>query len=234
MENIISSYIDRVDQAILKANESIKIKQDPLFWYKKRLNELNTKLSEPILKMGGMSTPEVRIFLNELVDRETNYLEIGSHTGSTFVSAMYGNKPRKSFAIDIFESEKILKTFLENCQLHKLNTFTLIRNDSFKLNETQKQMIEDINVYFYDGAHDEIDHEMALTYYYDNLSKAFILIVDDWVHPEAVAGTISAIKKLNLKVHKKWELGYSQHFRKFRDDLSWHNGLYVAVLEKQL
>jgi len=211
------------------------------FWNEENcLEQLKTKLTRSIFDIHGMSTPEVRIFLNELVKEDTNYLEIGIHIGSTFVSAMYGNKPNSSFAIDVFRTEKEVRNFLQNCRNNRLSDFICIRNDSFSLYPKQKQNIKNINTYFYDGGHSTKDHEMSLTYFYGNLSDVFILIVDDWVHPAAKKGTLSAIEKMNLKIQKDWEFGYSQHLRiknpieAVRNlGLSWHNGLYVAVLEKQ-
>jgi hypothetical protein len=70
-----------------------------------------------------------------------------------------------------------------------------------------------------------------LTYYYDNLANVFIFIVDDWVHSPAKEGTLKAIEKLNLKVHKKWEIGKPQR-ETDTPGLTWHNGLYLAVCEK--
>ena len=200
--------------------------------YKIRSKICNSK----ILDIHGMSTAEVRIFLNELVKNDTNYLEIGLYTGSTFLSAMYENEPNKSFAIDSFndfedkDGKKIMDEFLHNCSAISIRNFCFIKSDSFSLTEEQKQNIKDINLYFYDAGHSYRDHFYALKYYLDALSKIFIFIVDDWTHPEAQYGTMFAIQKLNIKVHKQWILGKSQHDK--NPGLNWHNGLYVAVLEK--
>ena len=127
--------------------------------------------------------------------------------------------------------DDIINQFLKNCKTNSVNDFTLIRNDSFKLTSEQKSEIRDINFYFYDGGHSANDHELALTYYYDNLANVFIFIVDDWVHSPAKEGTLKAIEKLNLKVHKKWEIGKPQRETN-TPGLTWHNGLYLAVCEK--
>jgi hypothetical protein len=127
--------------------------------------------------------------------------------------------------------DDIINQFLKNCKDNSVSDFTLIRNDSFKLTPEQKSGIRDINFYFYDGGHTELEHEKALTYYYDNLANVFIFIVDDWVHIPAKEGTLKGIEKLNLKVHKKWEIGKPQRERD-TPGLTWHNGLYLAVCEK--
>lgn len=228
METIVEKYIQRVERAI-------DFGLDQKRWRDREISIMRTKLNQSVFNINGMSTPEVRMFLNELIDQETNYLEIGTHRGSTFVSAMYKNNPKNAIAIDDFggpmHAPDIKNDFLKNCADNEVTKYKLIHNDSFRLKPNELESIKDINVYFYDGGHTENDHKRSLTYYYNCLSKIFIFVVDDWVHQPAVSGTLKAIEELNLKVHKKWELGHSQHIKN-SPDLSWHNGLYIAVLEK--
>jgi precorrin-6B methylase 2 len=226
----VDELISRVEIAIDFGLDVQRNKKDLTFIPRSKIWKSN------ISNLGGMSTKEVRILLNSLVKEDTNYLEIGLYKGSTFISALFENNPKNAYAIDSykqFENESgddILKAFLKNCESYKISNFTLIRNDAFNLTNEQKQDIKDINLYFYDGGHSYRDHYMALRYYYENLNKIFILIVDDWIHPDAEYGTNFAIENLKLKVHKQWILGKSQHVKS--SELNWHNGLYIAVLEK--
>lgn len=228
MENLVEKYIERVERAIDHGLDQER-------WLKREISTLRTKLDQQVFNINGMSTAEVRILLNELVQEDTRYLEIGIHRGSTFVSALYKNKYQSATAIDHFGgpmySDSIINEFIKNCKNNNVNNFTLIRNDSFKLTSDQKSAIKDINFYFYDGGHNATEHEMALTYYYENLSNVFIFIVDDWVHLPAKEGTAHALEKLPLKVHKKWEIGKPQR-ETDTPGLTWHNGLYIAVCEK--
>ena len=228
MEELVKKYIERVERAIDHGLDQER-------WIKREISTLRTKLDQQVFNINGMSTAEIRILLNELVQEDTRYLEIGIHRGSTFVSALYKNKYQSATAIDHFGGpmygDDIINQFLKNCKTNIVNDFTLIRNDSFKLTSEQKSEIRDINFYFYDGGHSAKDHELALTYYYDNLASVFIFIVDDWVHDPAKEGTLKAIEKLNLKVHKKWEIGKPQRETN-TPGLTWHNGLYLAVCEK--
>jgi hypothetical protein len=230
----VDEYIALVDIAINCGLEAEKIQLNNKFVPKTKL--YNSEISS----MTGMSTLEVRILLNELIKEDTNYLEIGLWKGSTFISALYGNKFKSAIAIDSYEDfegecgDGILNSFLNSCKRFNIENFQLIRNDSFNLSDDEKKHINDINTYFYDGGHSYKDHYYSLIKFYEHLSDVFIFIVDDWVHQPAVDGTIKAIEHLKLKVHKKWELGYSQHLRNTGKvpGLSWHNGLYIAVLEK--
>lgn len=226
----MQALIDKVERAIDYGLDEERFRSD-------RSYKLRTKLDQCVFDIHGMSVPEVRIFLNELVDSETNYLEIGIHRGSTFVSAMYKNHPKSAFAIDNFGgklfSDSVKKVFLKNCSENNVTDFVLYHEDSFKLSTQQKEAIKDINVYFYDGGHTAENHRQAITYFYNNLASTFILIIDDWVHVPAQEGTKKAIQEMNLKIEKDWELGFSQHKRAENPNkLSWHNGLYIAVLTK--
>lgn len=226
----VDELISRVENAIDFGLDVERFSENLLFKPRSKIWHSN------ILDMSGMSTKEVRILLNELVTEETNYLEIGLYKGSTFVSAMLNNNPKSSIAIDLFEDfetesgSQIYQAFLNSCKQFGVEKFTLIKNDSFKLTDNEKNKIKDINLYFYDGGHSYRDHYFALKYFYDNLSDACIFIVDDWCHPEAQYGTELGLKNLNFKIHKEWILGKSQHDKS--KGLSWHNGLYIGVIEK--
>lgn len=207
---MINEYIERVESAIEKAKL-----------------DSGTKLSEEIFKLPGMSTRENRILLNELVKSGDRYLEIGVHKGSTFVSAMYQNDAY-GIAIDNFSQfggQEIKIVFDQHCTDHNIQC-SFINHDCFNLNDEHKNLLSNINVYFYDGDHRHEDQEKALTYYFDFLTNPFIFIVDDWNHKPAVDGTRSGIEKTGAIVHKEWILDGNTTKK------SWHNGLYVAVLGK--
>ena len=88
--------------------------------------------------------------------------------------------------------------------------------------------IQDVNVYFYDGEHEEIDQYQAITHYYDSLCDEFIYIVDDTNYPPVLRGTFRAIQEKDLKI--KW---HRTLFATHNGDYSnYWNGMYVAVLSK--
>ena len=198
-----------------------------------------TKLTEQQLYLEGMSSKKVRIFLNEIVDVNTKYLEIGVWKGSTFISALYNNTPKFACAIDNFSlPHNPSKNFKDNCTLNNIDNYILFEDDGFSISPEQKNLLQDINVYFYDADHGELGSEKALTHFYDNLASEFIFIVDDWSHMPVQTGTRNGINKTNLHVVKEWELpGAHKRFlitnpRKVVSTL-WWNGLYVAVCKKQ-
>jgi hypothetical protein len=235
----VRKYIDRVESALESANKD------------------QTKLTENQLsKFTGLSGKRIRILLNELIKEDTRYLEVGTFTGSTFVSALYGNNPASATVVDSFAAgdtwEMDLKVdieyhgikvknglfllFLENCLRNNVKNFTCIQGDCFSLPQPDKFEIRDIDTYLFDGGHTRDDHIRALTSYINNMDDVFIYIVDDWNNAEVREGTRVGIESCFLKVHKEWEI-FSEiktidnaiHY-----DRNWWNGYYVAVCQKQV
>lgn len=212
-----------IEQCIERVENAIKAVYDV------NKNNGTTKLTEEIFRIPGMSTRENRILLNELVKEGDKYFEIGVHKGSTFISAMYKNNAQ-GVAIDNFSQfgnlQECKPWFDQACKDHGIENITFIDEDCFKLNSDQKSAMAGANIYFYDGDHRSIDQEMALTYYFKELSNPVIFIVDDWNHFPAKVGTRKGIDLTGAIVHKEWELDSD------KTEYSWHNGLYVAVLGK--
>ena len=104
----------------------------------------------------------------------------------------------------------------------------MINQDCFLFN---KEGLKNINVYFYDGDHSEESQEKGLIYYNDILADTVIIIVDDWNAPNVRSGTRKAIKELNWKILKEWELPGQSGNWSANSGLYW-NGLYVSVIQK--
>lgn len=194
-----------------------------------------TNLPEEIFLIPGMSGKKGRMFLNNISYEGSNYLEIGTWKGSTLCSYLYGKNLNKSFSIDNYSQFGNPKQDLLNniSKFYNLEKHVHLEFDSFDIN-LKNYAIENIDVYFYDGAHKLEDHENSLTYYIDCLSDKFIFIVDDWNGKDVRLGTLKAIEKLNLINHfyvslpEESILFTSAH----GDSHGYWNGLGVFVLEK--
>ena len=210
MSNLVDEYIKRVDESIVNALEG------------------KSKLTSYELDVGGLSSPRIKHFLNNLICKEDRYLEIGVLSGSTFIGACYENNPY-AIAIDNFSQfHGSGQNFRDNCARSKITNYMLFNEDCFNVPPEMLTSISNMNVYFYDGDHKEEDQRKSLTYYINNLSNTFIFIVDDWNHPPVKTGTRLAISDTKVIVHKKWEFDTT-----FNGDVkSWWNGLYIAVCEK--
>jgi len=196
------------------------------------LNALNgeSKLTKEILDLEGMSSNNVRHFLNNLISYidDVKYLEVGIWKGSTFISALYNNTYTYATAVDNFCSFGSPK---EESRLN-LKNFINVPNENTEFIESEFEKIiftKKYNVYFYDGEHDALSQENAFVLLNNNLYDNFIAIVDDWNHLPTKEGTLSAFKKLNYNVLSEWELSSNGN----ADTKNWWNGLYVALIEKK-
>ncbi|MCF7852560.1 MAG: class I SAM-dependent methyltransferase [Simkaniaceae bacterium] len=191
-----------------------------------------SKLTLPLLQIHGMSSEKNRHFLNNICTLEgINYLEIGVWKGSTFFSALYNNLNINSavgvenWSLDPHTRDYYFANLKKFKKLLPAN-LRMIEKNCFKI--SLKEFKEPIQVYFYDGRHEEEDQRMAFTYFNEILDDVFIAIVDDWNHPPVESGTRIAFKELGYNVHKEWILP-----ARGNGDLElWWNGLYVAVVEK--
>jgi Methyltransferase domain len=101
-----------------------------------------TKLTDSELSLTGMSSTKNRILMNELVKKGDRYLEIGVYRGSTFVAAMYKNKPDYAVAIDNFseftdlinreQSNEVIKKLASDAMLLNPNDASLDNESMFK------------------------------------------------------------------------------------------------------
>lgn len=188
-----------------------------------------------ITQIQGMSTPKVRHYLNNINSYGENYLEIGSHKGSTFVSSLYGHQ-KKGWSIDNF-SEFCNTTdnagsdgthkgeLLSNIDTYLDCPTEFYQEDSFKFD--LDKIDEPIDVYMYDGDHDQDKQKMALEYYYPVLNDVFMFVVDDWNSQAVRDGTYQGIRNMGLCI--LGELSVRTYGSAQTD---WWSGVYTAFLSK--
>jgi len=124
--------------------------------------------------------------------------------------------------------------FLKNFESYKgENTARFIEQDCYTVDVST---LPKFNIYLFDGDHSKDSHYNALVHYHESLDDIFIFIVDDWNWDTVRSGTFAAFKKLHLTVK------YSKEIRTTTDNThppwgseqqkQWHNGIFVAILEK--
>ena len=212
---------------------------------------MNTKLSDEIKFMPGMSGKKYRYLINNLISSITDarYLEIGCWAGSTACSALYGNQV-KALCIDNwseFTDSRTINPALNVKNPKKefeINTKKVISEKiNFKFIESDFRKIDynelgKFNIYNFDGPHEEKDHYDGTVITQPALDDIFIFIVDDWNYPEVRNGTHKGLKKLNIKIISKIEIKTTQNDKdpqllKFHFG-DWHNGYFIAVCQKQV
>ena len=185
----------------------------------------DSKLPDDVLMLHGMSTPNIRNLLNNIVSMDgARYLEVGVWKGATFVSALYGNTPDYACAVDNW-SENSKPAFDANVARYITTEFSVLTGDSFNVNPEKG-----INIYFYDASHKKEAQYKALEYYYPYLADEFIFIADDYNFEPARIGTQNAIRELRLKILFNKRIGEAPYNEKATSE--WWLGLYVAVLSK--
>lgn len=192
----------------------------------------NSKLTSDVIKVPGYTSTKVKCLLNNVCSlKGATYLEIGVFKGATFAAALYNNKDNlvEATAIDNWsqfggpESE-----FIQNCSKFISDVpYKFYNSDCFKIN-IKDLVANPVQIYFYDGGHEEEEQEKAFTYYNSLFDNSFIAIVDDWNWNPVKIGTKKAFEKLNYKVLFEQELPAN-----FNGDTNlWWNGIYIAVIRK--
>jgi len=200
----------------------------------KKVEDGYCKLNDQALSLEGMVQKKGRTILNTICEMENcRYLQIGCWRGATLYSALYKNNLEYAFVCDDFsefsfnttmntpERKRILDLdimldLIQPDDDDNVLEFDFYDSDCFymDLNHIKKP----INVYYYDGGHDETDHYLALKHFYPVLDKDFIFICDDWAEERVQYGTHKAMRELALRA-SSWTTS---------------NNFYIASVQKIL
>lgn len=181
----------------------------------------------------GFSSDRVRRLLNWLCQLEgANYLEIGTHKGSTLIPALWGNRALAS-CIDIWTAHWALG----NAQRADLEANLVEYLPGREVNVVEEDMftvdlgllVPEVNVYFFDGPHSREGQYQAFVHYNLIFAPRFIALVDDWNCIEAREETMRAFDDLHYEVEAQWVLPATP----CRDTERWWNGLFVAIVNKR-
>lgn len=191
-----------------------------------------SKLDESVLNIKGFSTPTMRRLFNNLCDIEGFYLEVGLYCGATFCSSF--NEHLFSIGIESFEQPfgvNDVKEQLEaNLKQHrsKAHDVEVIYANCFDMDKSQ---FPKFDIYFYDGEHSRESQAKALPSMIEHMADTFVFIVDDYNWDSVKEGTEMGLNqvKSQIEIVKDWKLrGINAN-----DDEFWHNGLYIALINKK-
>lgn len=203
----------------------------------KHAQELRSDITKEILDIPGMSSPKIRHLLNNLCKLpNTNYLEVGTWQGSTFVSALYNNHDYISSAVAIDNWSEFatgnpeVNFHLNTSRFLNKNRFAFYNQNSFSVDKKNLKLSGPVNIYFYDGDHSAQSQKAAFTYFNDILADTFIAIVDDFNWSAVQKGTKDAFEELNYQV--LYEIFLPAVYKDSGDLQNWWNGLYVGVIKK--
>lgn len=191
-------------------------------------NESN--LTQEILDLPSFSTQKIKHLLNNLGTMSKRFMEIGLHKSGTFISALHGNE---CFGIGIdnwsqLEQDGESKELAyANCEKYlRFFKYIIIEGDCFQIK--RDDLIENIDMFSYDGEHSYKNQLRAIEYFKWHLSEEFIYICDDFSWEEPKRGTYDGIKNCDLKIV------YEQVIWDGKENGDWHNGIGVFLLKKAL
>jgi len=197
----------------------------------------DSKLPQTIRNIKGMSGQIYRSFINNLVESHENarYLEIGSWAGSTATAALYGNTA-KCVCIDNWSQFGGPKTaFFANIELVRSDKidFSFIEQD---FRTVDYGTLGTFNIYMFDGPHTELDQYDGIMIAQPALEKSHIMIVDDWNWQSVRDGTLRALVDTKCRIEFWFEVRTTfdnSHALVGGEDSDWHNGYFIAMVEKQ-
>jgi hypothetical protein len=199
------------------------------------LNE-ESPLPSEIRDIDGMSGQKYRAFINNLVRSCSNprYLEVGSWAGSTATAALSGNCA-SAVCIDNWSQFGGPKDqFVRNIKnvLSEKIQFELMERD---FRSVDYRSIGKFNIYLFDGPHRETDQYDGIVIAQPALTETFFLIVDDWNWLEVRVGTLRALAgsrcRLECSIEVRTTLDGS-HPSLSGKQSDWHNGYFIAVVQK--
>jgi len=186
----------------------------------------------------GLTSNRVQALINGLAGKAGSYLEVGSYLGATGAAALKANSidayfvdnwkqdvtPVTQETPNVVENKK--DKFINNIRPYiGSNNVTLFDSHMFAVNTDQ---IKDINLFFYDGPHDQLSTQKAVEYYKDCLAETAILIFDDANWDGVVKGAAEGIKRAGLTtIYSKMLLN------EVESKNEWWNGLFIVVVTKQ-
>lgn len=204
-------------------------------------NRFQTKLAPEITSMEGMSGLKTRIFYNELCSlkvegRDTEYLEVGTWKGSTVCSALWENSKCHGTVIEnwaLFGGPR--DEFNQNVDKARIkDRLQIFEEDVFSFDISK--LSKPIDIYLYDGDHDQIHQYKGITHIWAALADQAIIIVDDWNAPHIRSGTFDALRDVGANVIEQFEftyiIGNEVHTPMPMAHREFWNGMGVFVISK--
>lgn len=183
----------------------------------------------------GLTSRKVQRLLNLLASQSTTYLEVGSFLGATAAAALKDNRLRAYFIdtwneniqpaeaeIDLPENSQ--EDFVRNIQPYiEENSIQVLSGDMFSFSPS---LFDPVDLFFYDGPHDEDTVARAVMHFAPVFSSGAILVFDDANWTDTIAGADRGLQDAGLVPVFNRKIINSIESKK-----DWWNGLYIVVLK---
>lgn len=171
------------------------------------------------------------------VGADESYLEVGTYSGKSLISALQSGNSVTFYACDDF-SEQITTKNTQEILMNNLLRYGFINKVRFFNGDFRKFMNNDcitvpVAVYFYDGAHDLQSQYDGIKFVESLLAEKAIVIIDDWrFGPDSASYAKKGTEMAISESARFWELLYELPAR-FNGDLGmWWNGIAVYATWK--
>jgi hypothetical protein len=185
-----------------------------------------TENAEAILRLVGMSGGKTRHTLNNLMSYPNiNYVEVGSHIGSTFCSSIYNNPHIASATsvdnwsqFDDYSSTNVnggTRDFFRANVKGTINSFSAVEpamaryflhDADFREFDFVAMCKNPIDMYFFDGPHTRQDQKDGIVCAADAIADIAIIMVDDWNWGGPRQGTFAALEEIGFHIHYQLEI----------------------------
>src|SRR5882762_1491374 len=193
--------------------DKIELIQSAIIMAERRESKI-TPLALAVPMLGSL---QIRHLLNNLGAISTNFLDIGSHVGGSYCSAVFkNNNLDNAFAIDSWESDatdghnhegdfRENAAFFTPANVEKPTFMAIIKSECFEVDLNQFDDVK-IDFYSYDAGHGREQQKQALIYYKPVLADEFIYVCDDWTYGEVKEGTMEGIEEGGYEILYQREL----------------------------
>lgn len=196
-----------------------------------------SKLTPEAINVPMLGSLQIRHLLNNLGSISSVFLDVGSHVGGSFCSAVFCNgELKKAYAVDSWESDKTEGHLHEGAFRANSFAFTpygletkIIKSDCFSVDLS---MIDSkVDFYSYDAGHSLEQQKEALIYYKRILADEFIYVCDDWMFEGVKEGTMQGIEEGGYEILFQREL-VNDNGELYQNE-QWWDGYAVFVLKKK-
>lgn len=194
-----------------------------------------SKLTDSQFDVGGFISPNTRHFYNNLGAISNHYFELGSHIGSSLVSAVYGNDNLLSatacdnFSLFTTPEQDVRADFYKNADRHIKGKYKMLEKDGFNLSPAD--LPNPIDLYLKDGDHSYESEYLGVSKLCKFFAEECIMLVDDWSWSPVNKGTMDAIRDEGLKVEYMMTLWSG--VESDCSDRGWWNGVGIFLLKRK-
>jgi hypothetical protein len=185
----------------------------------------------------GLTSPRVQTLLNSLATGVGSYLEVGSYLGAT-ASAVLKDNALNAYFVDnwkeqIQPADTTKHSPPNNRTMFEENITPFVGISNVKIYDCDlfetpiNEMANSIQMFLYDGPHDQETTKQAVMYYYSTLANEAILIFDDANWEGVVEGAKQGLEEVEANiVYEKLMINSQESITE------WWNGLYIMVIRK--